>query len=66
MKILTVNKETTYYVETDDEEYPYYRCNENGNVWENLMGESWEPVYDDAELKGLFFAYCREHYDEVS
>ena len=46
MKITDVTKSMTYYVDTDNEDFPYYRTNENGSIWENLMGESWESVYD--------------------
>lgn len=57
MKIINVTKSMTYYVETDTEDFPYYRTNENGTDWENLMGDSWESVYNVEELQKLFLDY---------
>lgn len=60
MKITDVTKSITYYMDTDKEEYPYYRTNENGSHWENLMGDSWESVYNPDEkkqLQKLFWEY---------
>lgn len=60
MKITDVTKSITYYMDTDKEEYPYYRTNENGSHWENLMGDSWESVYnpdEEKQLQKLFWEY---------
>ena len=54
MKITKVSRAITYYVETDDPDWPEYRTDETGENWENLMGESWEAVYDYLELKMMF------------
>jgi hypothetical protein len=61
MKITEVSKSMTYYMETDAENFPYYRTDENGRHWENLMGESWESVYNDGELKELFLDYMKHN-----
>lgn len=55
MKIVEVKKvvETNYYIQTDDGLFPFYRRSEYRN-WENLMGESWEPHYNDEELEKEF------------
>jgi hypothetical protein len=61
MKITKLSKSMTYYVDTDKEDFPYYRTDENGENWENLMGESWEPCYSQEEkLKKLFWDYMME------
>ena len=60
MKIKDVIKSITYYVETDDPDFPDYRTDENGSHWEKLMGESWEPVYNpdvEKKLQELFWEY---------
>ena len=54
MKITKVSRVITHYVTTDEPDYPEYRTDATGEDWENLMGESWETVYDDLELKMLF------------
>ena len=57
MKIKEVWKSVTYYVTTDDPQWPEYRTDENGAHWENAMGESWEAVYDDEKLRTMFLDY---------
>jgi hypothetical protein len=42
MKITEVSKSMTYYVDTDAEDFPYYRTDETGRSWENLMGGGCE------------------------
>jgi hypothetical protein len=64
MKITDVNKDLTYYVDTDKEDFPYYRTDVDGRHWENLMGESWESVYDVEELQKLFWEYKDQMNDE--
>lgn len=64
MKITKVSKFMTYYVSTDASEYPDYRTNETGTHWENLMGESWESVYDIEELQKLFWEYKDQMNEE--
>ena len=55
MKIKSVSKpHIIYYVETDAPDFPEYRTDGTGTHWENAMGESWEQVYNDEELKKLF------------
>ena len=52
MRIIEIETriEINYYITTDDDTYPYYRRSKYGTL-ENLMGESWEPVYGDKEIK---------------
>lgn len=61
MKITEVWKQLTYYVTTDDPDFPEYRTNETDTDWENLMGESWEPVYNDEKLKMMFRDYLNSN-----
>jgi hypothetical protein len=53
MKIKTVTSVQAEIVETDDSFYPTYRRNSVDN-WEQLMGESWEPVYDSDKLEKAY------------
>lgn len=47
MKIEKISSETTYYIETDDEEFCDFRRNgENKDAWEQRYYESWESLYD--------------------
>jgi hypothetical protein len=60
MKITDVNKNLTYYVDTDKEDFPYYRTDVDGRCWENLMSDTWEPVYnpdEEKELQELFLEW---------
>ncbi|QGT54428.1 hypothetical protein b3_0184 [Synechococcus phage B3] len=64
MKIINVTKCITYYVETNSDEFPDYRTDENGENWENAMGESWETVYfygnkNHNQLPELFQQYLK-------
>lgn len=64
MKITDVTKSMTYYVDTDGGDFPHYRTNETGTHWENLMGESWEPVYaitKERELQEMFREYMKQN-----
>ena len=61
MKITEVWKALTYYVTTDDPDWPEYRTDATGEIWENLMGESWESVYDDEKLKMMFHDYLNSN-----
>ena len=56
MKIVNIESVLIYHVETDADQYPYYRRYAGGG-WEQQMGESWESVYDDKELEALFQRY---------
>jgi hypothetical protein len=54
MKILEVTKDVAFIVETDEAMYPTYRRSLGGS-WENLIGDSWEPVYmQEAELEAAY------------
>lgn len=59
MKIKSVEMETSHIIDTGEE---YYR-RWGPNSWQELMGESWEPVYYDKEetLEKLFQEYIREN-----
>jgi hypothetical protein len=62
MKIIRVSKSTTYYVETDNPDFPDYRTDETGTHWENAMGDSWESVYgEERELQGIFLDYMKHN-----
>ena len=64
MKILNVKRIEYYIVVTDEEDYNTYRRKVYGDVdsWENLMGESWEPVYDYAEFEKLLQEYLEKKH----
>ena len=56
MKIVEVNSVQSWYVETDEGEWPTYRRNSKDS-WEQLMGNSFEEVChreDIDELEKLF------------
>lgn len=55
MKFLEIRIVKSHIIETDASEFPTFRRNGFGN-WENLMNESWEPVYDCKELDAMFDA----------
>lgn len=64
MKIKSAIPVMTYYVEVEDGEYgdvyTEYRTDESGSYWEVRMGESWESVYRDEELRTEFLKVMRE------
>ena len=65
MKIKEVTAHYTFYVEIEEEggedfDFHHYRTDKNGSYWEVLMGESWEPVYDDEELRTKFLEFIRK------
>lgn len=54
MKILDVSESISMIVETDNPDFPTYRRFPSG-TWEQLMGDSWEPVYfDEDKLEKLY------------
>jgi hypothetical protein len=53
MKITKITVTKSHIVETDEDEYPTYRRN-SADDWENMMGCSWEPVFETAEIEQLF------------
>lgn len=53
MKITKVFKSLTYYIITDDPEFPDYRTDEKGENWENYLGGIWNPVFDYVRIKKL-------------
>ncbi len=53
MQIKQVDKETIYYVETDEEQW-YYYIRHSADSWSLLMGESWKTQYDCEELEQMF------------
>jgi hypothetical protein len=64
MKIKSAIPVMTYYVEVEDGEYgdvyTEYRTNKEGSYWEVRMGESWESVYRDEELRTEFLRVMRK------
>jgi hypothetical protein len=68
MKITEVTKTLTWYVKTDDPDYPVYRTtDEFGENWENYLGGIWNPVFypQDKELKELFLDYMKNKKEET-
>lgn len=59
VKIVTVRKDISEIVETDEGDWPTYRRHSEDN-WENLMGESWEPVYLCKEIEAAYQLYKKE------
>lgn len=58
MKITNISKVDTYYVTTDDPEFPDYRVDEIGINLEVRMGESWEPAHiEEGELQKMIHDY---------
>ena len=57
MSIVELNRVLTYYVTTDNPNYPAYRTDETGTNWEVLRGEEWGPVYNTGELTEMFRDY---------
>lgn len=55
MKIISVKTVVYEEIETDDE-FPVYRRYPDGE-WENLMGESWEPVFFSSSLEQAYLKY---------
>lgn len=55
MKIIDADEETRtfHYVTTDEKDWPHYR-RWGPQIWENLMGESWEAVYTEEALETAF------------
>jgi hypothetical protein len=66
MKITNITKSLTYYIETDDPDFPDYRTNENGEEWENYLGGIWQPIFghQTKELQKLFWEYKDQMNDE--
>ena len=62
MKILKVTKKTVYYVETDEEDWPFY-TRHGDNSWTNRMGCSEEDCYDD-EIEHLFQEFIKAREDK--
>lgn len=56
MKILNIEPSFSHIIETDEKEWPIYRRN-SLDCWEQLMGESWEPVYNYSKLQSLNEAF---------
>ena len=44
MKITSIEEVTSHIVETDNGDWPTYRRS-GADCWENLVGQSWEPLY---------------------
>lgn len=61
MKVVKAEQATVlpFYVETDEEDYSYYRRNSATN-WDQQVGESWEPAYGSKELERVFQSFIGE------
>jgi len=66
MNILDVKTTVVHYVETNDPEFGgMYRRGGSKDSWEQLMGESWEPVYfRQEELEEQFQNFCLGEFDD--
>ena len=53
MKIISIFPRVSHFVSTDDEPYPDF-IRWSADSWENIMGESSEPIYDCEELEKLY------------
>ena len=62
MKITDATKSITYYISTDDPNFPDYRTDEFGENWEIYLGGIWNPVFypQDKELKEMFHEYMKK------
>ena len=58
MKIVSVEESKSEIIVTDSDEYPVYRRYSSGS-WENLMGCSWEDVYNIDEIEKIYQEYMR-------
>ena len=59
MKIIEIEPviEKVDYITTDESIFGYYRRYESG-IWEQLMGDSWEPCYSqEGQLEELYKNY---------
>ena len=61
MKITNVTKTILYQVETDDDVYPDYRTDENGEEWENYLGGIWQPIFGEQRkrLQQMFLDFLK-------
>jgi hypothetical protein len=59
MKITRIVHTESHIIETDEDEYPTYRRN-SADDWENMMGCSWEPVFETVEIEQLFQKAIKE------
>jgi hypothetical protein len=58
MKVLDATASISFVVDTDDKEWSTYRRHSE-DIWECLMGESWEPVYSDRKIEELEDAFVK-------
>lgn len=60
MKIIDSWEITATVIDTDETDFPTYRRYSSGN-WEQLMGQSWEPVYSgEKELEQMYQEWLKE------
>ena len=59
MKILEVKEVTSFYVETDEDEYSQY-IRYGHDCWMVRMGESDEPIYMCEEIEALYQEYINK------
>lgn len=55
MRVISIEPSYSEVIETDADEWPTYRRYGPDN-WENLMGESWETVFDTERLEAAYQA----------
>lgn len=63
MNVIDISKHIVYYLETDEEDYYFYKRYSADN-WSVRMGESDEPIYDKetiAELESAFQKWVAEN-----
>lgn len=65
MKIKEAKSHIEFYVEIEEEEgedfdFHHYRTDKNGNHWQVYMGDSWEIIEVNEELRTKFLQYIRK------
>lgn len=56
IKVLEITEVVSEIIETDKEDFSTYRRYDPNN-WENLMGSTWEPEFDNLFCRELEAAY---------
>ena len=68
MKVTRAGLFSALEVETDEQEFPIYR-RYRSDIWENLMGDSWETIYGPtglAELETAFWEFMNKPGGELA
>ncbi|RPJ40143.1 MAG: hypothetical protein EHM35_00630 [Planctomycetaceae bacterium] len=60
MRVISVSSRIEELVETDAEEWPSF-SRSSSESWLQLMGESWESVYDEGDIEAAYQEYMAEN-----